>query len=294
MLPHACALSSQSPAAAPSPSATPGQWERPNLGGRPRRLCGYACAGSRAAISRKPPRCHGDRPVHRRRGGPGRVPLRPATPHVSAGLRAARGYGCRNGAQLSLPCFARSHGDDGAGPWAALHAVLFTASSGKPVRSVTADLLRGSDRISCLRTHLRSSWSVIATGESRVWQSKDAPLWVVLFQFVQKQIKSFPEPSQAQSCVLAAALGGELSPTEITEQPGLKRSTMTIQFQPPAMCRVANQQPRLPRATSSLALNASRDGASTASLGNLFQLLTSFPVAFHNTQILPAPFLCWG
>jgi len=41
------------------------------------------------------------------------------------------------------------------------------------------------------------------------------------------------------------------------------------QFQPPAMCRVANQQPRLPRATSSLALNASRDGASTASLGNL-------------------------
>ena len=33
---------------------------------------------------------------------------------------------------------------------------------------------------------------------------------------------------------------------------------------PPAMCRVANQQPRLPRATSSLALNACRDGASTA------------------------------
>jgi len=37
------------------------------------------------------------------------------------------------------------------------------------------------------------------------------------------------------------------------------------------MCRVANHQTRLPRATSSLALNASRDGASTASLGNLFQ-----------------------
>jgi len=45
---------------------------------------------------------------------------------------------------------------------------------------------------------------------------------------------------------------------------------MLIEFQPPAMCRVANQQPRLPRATSSLALNACRDGASTASLGNLF------------------------
>ena len=36
------------------------------------------------------------------------------------------------------------------------------------------------------------------------------------------------------------------------------------------MCRVANQQPRLPRGTSSLALNACRGGASTASLGNLF------------------------
>jgi len=56
----------------------------------------------------------------------------------------------------------------------------------------------------------------------------------------------------------------------IIEWPGLERTTMLIQFQPPAMCRVANQQPRLPRATSSLALNASRDGASTASLGILF------------------------
>jgi len=41
---------------------------------------------------------------------------------------------------------------------------------------------------------------------------------------------------------------------------------MLIQFQPPAMCRVANQQTRLPRATSSLALNACRDGASAKSL----------------------------
>jgi len=57
----------------------------------------------------------------------------------------------------------------------------------------------------------------------------------------------------------------------ITEGPGMKRTTMLIQFQPPAMCRVANQQPRLPRATSSLALNACRDGASTATLSNLFQ-----------------------
>ena len=45
------------------------------------------------------------------------------------------------------------------------------------------------------------------------------------------------------------------------EWPGLKRTTMLMQFQPPAMCRVANQQTRLPRATSSLASNASRDRA---------------------------------
>ena len=50
----------------------------------------------------------------------------------------------------------------------------------------------------------------------------------------------------------------------------VKKDPNAHQFQPPAMCRVANQQTRLPRATSSLALNACRDGASTASLGNLF------------------------
>ena len=50
---------------------------------------------------------------------------------------------------------------------------------------------------------------------------------------------------------------------------------MTIHFRPPAVCRVANQQTRLPRATSSLALNASRVGASTTSLGYLFQCITT-------------------
>ena len=44
------------------------------------------------------------------------------------------------------------------------------------------------------------------------------------------------------------------------------------------MCRVANHQTRLPRATSSLALNASRDEASTTSLGNLFQCVTALCV----------------
>jgi len=53
---------------------------------------------------------------------------------------------------------------------------------------------------------------------------------------------------------------------------------MIIEFQPPAMCRVANHQTRLPRATSSLALNASGDGASTTSLGNLVQCITTLCV----------------
>jgi len=44
------------------------------------------------------------------------------------------------------------------------------------------------------------------------------------------------------------------------------------------MCRVANHQTRLPRAASSLGLNASGDGASTTSLGNLFQCVITFCV----------------
>ena len=53
---------------------------------------------------------------------------------------------------------------------------------------------------------------------------------------------------------------------------------MIISFQPPAMCRVANLQTRLPRATSSVALNASRDGASTTSSGKLFPGVTTLCV----------------
>ena len=49
---------------------------------------------------------------------------------------------------------------------------------------------------------------------------------------------------------------------------------MIIEFQPP--CYVQGHQPldQVARATSSLALNASMDGASTTSLGNLFQCVT--------------------
>jgi len=51
------------------------------------------------------------------------------------------------------------------------------------------------------------------------------------------------------------------------------------------MCRVTNHQTTLPRATSSLALNASRDGASTASLGNLFQCVTTLWVINISSQL---------
>ena len=57
------------------------------------------------------------------------------------------------------------------------------------------------------------------------------------------------------------------------------------------MCRVANHQTRLPRATSSLALNACRDGASTASLGNLFQCITSWVKKFLPISDLNLPCL---
>ena len=49
---------------------------------------------------------------------------------------------------------------------------------------------------------------------------------------------------------------------------------MIINFKPPAMYRVTNYYTGMPRATSSLAMNASREGASTTSL-NLFQCSTT-------------------
>jgi len=66
----------------------------------------------------------------------------------------------------------------------------------------------------------------------------------------------------------------------ITEWPRLKKTTMTTEFQPPAVCRVANHYTRLPRATSSLALNACRDGflpnrRNTSNSPNIKLLLTS-------------------
>jgi len=52
----------------------------------------------------------------------------------------------------------------------------------------------------------------------------------------------------------------------------LEGTLKIIQFQPPAVGKVASHEVRLPRAPSNLALNTSKDGISTASLGNLYIL----------------------
>ena len=54
----------------------------------------------------------------------------------------------------------------------------------------------------------------------------------------------------------------------IIEWLGLEGTSKIIQSQPSAMGRAATQQLRLPRAPSNLALSASKDGASTASVGS--------------------------
>ena len=56
---------------------------------------------------------------------------------------------------------------------------------------------------------------------------------------------------------------------------GWKVPQISSSFNLPAMGRVTSHYTRLPRATASLALSASRDGASTTSLGNLFQCITT-------------------
>ena len=80
-----------------------------------------------------------------------------------------------------------------------------------------------------------------------------------------------------------SALGGagdtkQCQAIRITACFGLEGTFHTISFQPPAIGRDANHHTRLLTAPSSPALNASREGASTASLGNLFQCLTTLTV----------------
>jgi len=100
---------------------------------------------------------------------------------------------------------------------------------------------------------------------------------------VKQKLRKFERGSNSFGMSFSSLLHPNDFNHRIIEWPGLKRTTMIIGFQPPAMCRVANDQTRLPRATSSLALNASRDGASTASLGNLFHCVTTLWV--ENTCI---------
>jgi len=85
----------------------------------------------------------------------------------------------------------------------------------------------------------------------------------------------YPAPPEAHPALLTAQLHSSGSPLELagsalTENHRMAWVEKDHSGQPPAMCRVANNQTGLPRATFSLALNACRDGASTASSGKLF------------------------
>ena len=61
----------------------------------------------------------------------------------------------------------------------------------------------------------------------------------------------------------------------------LERTLKLTQSQSPPVDSAATHQFSLPRAPSNLALSTSRDGASTASLGDLFQCLTTLCVKFY-------------
>ena len=73
-----------------------------------------------------------------------------------------------------------------------------------------------------------------------------------------------------------------------TEWFGWEGTLQTIQFQPPAISRDIFHQPRVLKAPSNLALNPAREGAATASVGNLGQGLTTltgknfFPISHLN------------
>ena len=78
----------------------------------------------------------------------------------------------------------------------------------------------------------------------------------------------------------------------ITECFELERILKPIQFQLPAMDSAATHQTRLPRAPSNLASNASRGGASTASLGTCSSARVHAYVYDHVPS--PRPYLTCG
>lgn len=102
----------------------------------------------------------------------------------------------------------------------------------------------------------------------------------VLLQLMDKVMKNWNQSEADVESVRKGSIPWEGSYTEQRNYrtigwPEMKRTILIIKFQPPpAMCRVTNHLTRLPRATSSLTLNASRNEASTISLGNLLQCVT--------------------
>jgi len=104
------------------------------------------------------------------------------------------------------------------------------------------------------------------------------------FRKVMKRQENDPQPPHKEVCASLGCRLYHLQSSQNHRMAWVEKDLNAHQIQPPAMCRVANDQPRLPRATSSLALNASRGGASTASLGNLFQCCLS--ASTHSNLVL--------
>ena len=108
----------------------------------------------------------------------------------------------------------------------------------------------------------------------RITESQNCRGWKGTLEIIESN------PTAQQAAQVGVQVGLECLQRIIESQNGLgsKGPQWSLSFNPPAMCRVASHHTRLPRATSSLAFNASSNGASTTSLGNLFQCVTTLRV----------------
>ena len=95
-------------------------------------------------------------------------------------------------------------------------------------------------------------------------------VYIYTHTYIRVCVYTYTNCTSNNPCSAHNRLAATQASHRITEFPGLKRTTVIIEFQPPAMCKVTSHQTRLPGATSSPALNASRHGASTASLGKCY------------------------
>ena len=100
-------------------------------------------------------------------------------------------------------------------------------------------------------------------------------------EFLKIFLKLFVAGHQCHNCIFFAVFSWF---HRTIEQFGLEETFKSIQFQSSTAGRAATHQIRLSRASFNLALNISRNGASTASLGSLFhplEILQNFLQTSH-------------